>query len=219
VVRSNCGRKAYAVCLTRLAEFSMLHRGVSLVLGAWDRRPELVRRVHRVLRRPDESLSGRRGAFVVAGLVLGLLGGALALTRSPQLVGFVAPVEPAAQASAQLRVAPAAGLREVSLRTPEEPVKLVKANLPRTRIQTPSRPRQPRNVAANQMAMNRNVSEQQGQGSQKLVSENMDRQDWVVLTEWRSDAPSAHVVFAVARDNRPSYAAVQFANGWLIVQI
>ena len=54
VLRSNAAPKAYAVCLTRLAEFSMVHNRVSLVLGAWERQSELVRRVHRLLRRPAE---------------------------------------------------------------------------------------------------------------------------------------------------------------------
>ena len=52
VLRSSAGRKAYAMCLTHLAEYSMLQRSFTLVLGAWERRPELVRRVQRILRQP-----------------------------------------------------------------------------------------------------------------------------------------------------------------------
>ena len=37
VLRASAGRKAYAICLTRLAEYSMLRRSFSLVLGAWER--------------------------------------------------------------------------------------------------------------------------------------------------------------------------------------
>jgi beta-lactamase regulating signal transducer with metallopeptidase domain len=62
VVRSTAGRKAYALCLTHLAEFAILRRSFSLVLGAWERRPELVRRVHRILAQPVRSM-GRRPAL------------------------------------------------------------------------------------------------------------------------------------------------------------
>ena len=41
VLSSSCGRKAYARCLTHLAEYSMLRRGLSLALGAWERQSEL----------------------------------------------------------------------------------------------------------------------------------------------------------------------------------
>jgi len=49
VLRTTGARKAYAVCLASLAEHTLVRRGVSLALGAWERRPELVRRVHRIL--------------------------------------------------------------------------------------------------------------------------------------------------------------------------
>src|ERR1700733_4785686 len=66
VLRSNRGRKAYAVCLTRLAEYSMLQRSLSLVLGAWERQSELVRRVHRILGRPGKS-RGRKQTLLLTG--------------------------------------------------------------------------------------------------------------------------------------------------------
>ena len=40
----------------------MARRGLSLVLGAWERQSELVRRVHRILRRPAERMSGWQAA-------------------------------------------------------------------------------------------------------------------------------------------------------------
>jgi hypothetical protein len=60
VLRRSRRRKAYAICLTRLAEFAMVRRGMSLVLGAWERQSEVVRRVHRILRRPVAAMSARR---------------------------------------------------------------------------------------------------------------------------------------------------------------
>jgi hypothetical protein len=40
-----------------------------------------------------------------------------------------------------------------------------------------------------------------------------------VLTEWEFTEPPPRLMFAVAQDHGPSYAAVAMPNGWLIVQI
>jgi beta-lactamase regulating signal transducer with metallopeptidase domain len=71
VVRSSAGRKAYALCLTHLAEYSILRRSFSLVLGAWERRPELVRRVHRILRQPVRSMGRKPAIFATGGVLAG----------------------------------------------------------------------------------------------------------------------------------------------------
>jgi bla regulator protein blaR1 len=89
VMQSSAGRKAYAVCLTRLAEFSLFRRSFSLVLGLWERRPELVRRIQRIVSQPVRSM-GRRPAMAATGsLLAGALGCAVVLSHSPQLVSFV----------------------------------------------------------------------------------------------------------------------------------
>ena len=89
VMQSSAGRKAYALCLTRLAEFSLFRRSFSLVLGLWERRPELVRRIQRIVSQPVRSM-GRRPAMAATGsLLAGALGCAVALSHSPQLVSFV----------------------------------------------------------------------------------------------------------------------------------
>src|SRR4051794_21437731 len=94
VMQSSAGRKAYALCLTRLAEFSLFRRSFSLVLGLWERRPELVRRIQRIVSQPVRSM-GRRPAMAATGsLLAGALGCAVALSHSPQLVSFV-PTRPA----------------------------------------------------------------------------------------------------------------------------
>jgi hypothetical protein len=98
VMRSSAGRKAYALCLTRLAEFSLFRRSFSLVLGLWDRRPELVRRVQRIISQPVRSM-GRRPAMAATGSVLaGALGCAVALSHSPQFVSFLPAHQPVLQA-------------------------------------------------------------------------------------------------------------------------
>ncbi len=74
VLRLTKAPKAYATCLTNLAEHRLGRSAAALSLGAWERESELARRVHSIL------LGGRRmgtaQAQVVMGvLVLGLLGG------------------------------------------------------------------------------------------------------------------------------------------------
>lgn len=207
VLRTSASRKAYAICLTRLAEYSMVSRGLSLVLGAWERHSELARRIRRILLRPAKSMRGRPAAIASAGLVLAALASGIVLARSPQLVSFV----PLAQTVARTRptwprVSPAqSAIRsEMNFREPRPQPQLVKAVMPSRPVRTAHKPRQ-----AGVSALNRGMS--------RLPASH--RQVWVVLTEWRSTATPSEMVIAVARQPRTSFAAVPIANGWLIVQI
>ena len=85
--------RAYATCLANLAERNFQHRTESLSLGAWDRRSELARRVHRILlSRP--ALSPAAASSILAILSAGLMFGSFELSRCPQLVAFVPNVPP-----------------------------------------------------------------------------------------------------------------------------
>jgi hypothetical protein len=92
VMQSSAGRKAYALCLTRLAELSLFRRGYSLMLGLWERRPELVRRIQRIVAQPVRRMGRRPAAAATGSLLAGALGCAVALSHSPQLVSFL-PVQ------------------------------------------------------------------------------------------------------------------------------
>jgi len=93
VIRRTHAPRAYAACLTSLAERGLRHRADAvsldaLSLGAWQRRPELVRRVHSVLLR--KQVLGTFGfRSLLAGLGLSLVLGAVELAQCPQLVAFV----------------------------------------------------------------------------------------------------------------------------------
>lgn len=216
VLRSMSGRKAYAVCLTRLAEHSMLRRGVSLALGAWERQSELVRRVHRILRSPSETMSRRRTIALAGTVIAGVLVCAAGLARSPQLVSFTAPVQTEAQDL------PAPDFRTASPERFGMPAhaQLAKAVMPERPLQSslvakPANAAQP--VAKNAVlkSVKRHIAPRQ--------------QAWVVMTEWNDGGDSSQVVFTVAKGNRTlpkqrqgdgfSYAAVPIPNGWLIFQI
>jgi hypothetical protein len=58
VLRLTKAPKAYATCLTNLAEHRLGRRAAALTLGAWERRSELSRRVHSILERGLERREG-----------------------------------------------------------------------------------------------------------------------------------------------------------------
>ena len=101
VVRRTQAPRAYAACLTTLAERGLeqrelLRRAQALSLGAFERRPELVHRVHSILRR-KQALHPLAAGALVSVLGCGLVVGSVELARTPQLVAFVAAPEPDAQ--------------------------------------------------------------------------------------------------------------------------
>ena len=95
VIRVTRAPRAYAACLTTLAERGLEYRiraREALSLGAWQRRPELAHRVHSLLRvKPSLGPWGARGLTAV--LVCGLAFGSVELAHCPQLVAFV-PANP-----------------------------------------------------------------------------------------------------------------------------
>jgi beta-lactamase regulating signal transducer with metallopeptidase domain len=104
VVRRTQAPRAYAACLATLAERGLqqrdlLRRAHALSLGAFTRRPELVHRVHSILRR-KQALNPLVASALVGVVGFGLVIGGLELSRSPQLVAFVAAPEMAAQVAA-----------------------------------------------------------------------------------------------------------------------
>jgi hypothetical protein len=135
VLQSSCTRKAYAMCLTRLAEDSVLRRKLTLALGAWERRSELVSRVQRLLR-PGQSMGSRQAKLVTGGLLVAISGGSLALTRSPQLVGFASMDSGGVQTSAARETNPhIRGMRESNMGGTVGSVQLVKAVMPQSPVQ------------------------------------------------------------------------------------
>lgn len=98
VVRRTQAPRAYAACLTALAERGLqqrelMRRAQALSLGAFERRPELVNRVHSILRR-KQALHPLAAGALVAVVGCGLIAGSVALARSPQLVAFDAAPSP-----------------------------------------------------------------------------------------------------------------------------
>lgn len=106
VVRITQAPRAYAACLTSLAERGIAHRREALSLGAWQHRSELVSRVHRILQ-AHRGLSPAAARLLLGAFGCGLFVLTFELARCPQLVAFVPAAEtahaaPALATSAQL---------------------------------------------------------------------------------------------------------------------
>jgi hypothetical protein len=248
VIRSSAGRKAYAMCLARLAEFSLVRRGFSLVLGLWERRPELVRRVQRIVGQPVRSM-GRRSAMAATGGVLaGALGCALALSDSPQLISFL-PAQQAVLQGSSLdphEVARAIG------GTPQLMKAAMPAGLAASRRALPIAPSEagadanPHSGSRNRdlghpvspvhRAVLKRAQRLQPAGSEVATVNtpavpatlpSIDQRAVIVLTEVTMFQGPPRVMRAASPDQRTArptalratYAIVPTPNGWLIIQI
>jgi len=113
VVRRTQAPRAYAACLASLAERGLTRRAEALSLGAFERRPELVRRVHCVLRR-QRALHPLAARALMSVVGCGLLLASVEMARCPQTVAFVTSSKPHAQARSS---APAQSESEGNIRT------------------------------------------------------------------------------------------------------
>lgn len=102
VIRATRAPRAYAACLTSLAERGLRRRAEALSLGAWQRRAELVNRVHSILAHP-RALSPFATRALLGTLGCGLIAGSIELARCPQFIAFIPhqPAQSLAQASPQ----------------------------------------------------------------------------------------------------------------------
>ena len=219
VLRLTKAPKAYATCLTNLAEHRLGRRAAALSLGAWEKRSELARRVQSILRAGERM--GRTQARVVMGaLVLGLLGGSAELARCPQLVSFSRAAMPVT-AEAQSVSETGAIYQTVAFHPSRNAAgevaggahqTLLKATMPvDSGVRPVSQPavKHHRGVVApalHRTRVNRAAMER-SRGLMVLTSwDGFERRETVVsVTQGR-------VVFT-------SYAAVPTAGGWLVIQL
>ena len=203
--------KAYAKCLTSLAEQRLHHRTLSLTLGAWERQSELARRVHSILQR-SEPMGRTQSRVLLTVLTLALFGGAAELSRCPQFVSFSNPA-PALQT-----IAAAPQYQPVVSTTPTAAHEtLLKASMPSqpAAAPIPAVRRKPRRTSPS-----------------PLRQANADRapapqmQQWVVLTSSTQTgaAGTSHISRMVLTapstpDLLPAFAAVPTDLGWLIIQL
>ena len=193
VVASTAAPFDYAHCLTRLAEHRLHRRSLALSLAAWSRQSELARRIHTLLR-PMRTMSPLQARASITLLTLGLVTGAAEMARAPHLISFTdaadAITAPIKQATATIDQ-PATHAIPVSFTQTEQPHEtLLKAVMPQPT--TKSRARKPHSQP-------------------RLILTTTPQP----TARTRNSYRQAYIL----TDFSPSYAAVPFGNGWLIIQL
>ena len=223
VLRFTKAPKAYATCLTNLAEQRLGRRAAALSLGAWEKQSELVQRVHSILRR-SEGMGRTQAGVVMSVLVLGLVGGAAELSRCPQVVSFsggAMPLHEEAQSFASDGVGyqavafhPSAGAVPVVGMAHET---LLKASMPMgTAVQVPQRKTQ---VAAKRHRPVHAASLMRVK-QDRAMQRNQQMERWMLLTTWEdSSQPKMVLTVSGERVFSSSFAAVPTEGGWLVIQL
>jgi hypothetical protein len=210
VLRLTKAPKAYATCLTNLAEHRLGRKSAALSLGAWEKRSELARRVHSILR-GGEGMGRTQARVVMSALVLALLGGAAGLARCPQFVSFSRAALPVSAAAQGLPP----GYQPVMFRASGNPAgaaheTLLKASMPMDRgVQPVGRTATKLQRTKSAPALLR--SRQRRMGTQQF-------RRYVVLSSW--DESGRPMLLTVdERVFSSSYAALPTAGGWLLIQL
>jgi hypothetical protein len=205
VLQATGAPKAYAACLARIAEYALVQRGISLALafvGRRGRKPEISRRVERILAVPTRTASPlhRRlamGALFAAGaLSVGLL------SAIPQLISF-GPARTAPSADIASSPIYAAAYRE-SL----PPTRAVKMILPAA-LNTNATP-MPRLLRTRAAA---------GHRARRLSPRQVSDTHMIVMTQWTVPTRPLRQIMTSFQVSPDSYAAIRFADGWLLVQL
>ncbi|WP_260177976.1 M56 family metallopeptidase [Tunturibacter empetritectus] len=226
VLRLTKAPKAYAACLTGLAEQRLGRRAATLSLGAWEGRSELAQRVHSILRR-SEGMGRTQARVMMSVLVLGLVGGAAELARCPEVVSFsggAAPLHADARSFAAAGVEyQAVGFHasfpvsRTSAAMGAAHETLLKASMPMNSVRQVS-PQQSvvaakRRHAVHSAALLRAKQDRAMQRAQRM-------QGWVVMTSWEeSSQPRMVLTVSSERVFSSSFAAVPTAGGWLVIQL
>jgi beta-lactamase regulating signal transducer with metallopeptidase domain len=217
VLKITKARKAYAACLTNLAEHSLLRRGISLALGAWERQSELSQRVHRILNRPEFVMRGWQAGVVGGVLVLGVAGGATTLARSPQLISFVTDASRPLNASAiGVEVVPPSvpKLSPVSLSGQRAHATMTKASMPMDDSGVKPVSGMPHRSATRMLTAKHAPYRLQNRNAQPSVYR------LVMVSEWHEEiVQPARLTLAVQEETGSMYASVPTANGLLIIQL
>jgi hypothetical protein len=220
VLRLTKAPKAYATCLTNLAEHRLGARAALLSLGAWERKSELARRVHSILL-GGKSMGTAQSRVVMGTLVLGLLGGSAELARCPQLVSFSRAALPV---GAEAQNSSGAGLGYVPVAFhPSDNVRgaahetLLKASMP---VDRGIHPVKPTVVKHRRAAVRNSVLRRSPQDSAGV----RPARGWVLLTSWDEPERPGMVLSGglpgmQERVISISYAAVPTAGGWLVIQL
>lgn len=210
VLRATGARKAYAICLANLAERSMMRRGLSLALGAWERQSELAKRIHRLLRRPEGEMGRAQTVALMGVMLVGMTVGLTELSRTPQLVSFQSGAKVASAMPVVASATAATNFEPVAFK-PAAGVQgsravMVNAVMPRKRVSAGA-------VAATQSGVSR-VPNAAVEPRQRRRSQSAE-----TLIGWKQESAPAAMTLTFSQDSQFTYAAIRIPDGWLIVQL
>lgn len=195
--------KVYALCLTNLAEYSLLRRNLSLTLGAWSKKSELGHRVHRILYRSEKSLSRNTGFAVTAMFVAALLGCSISLARVPSIVSF-SSYDAIKTSNESAVVADSAVAQTVDHRGQLAPT-LVKAIMHEPQVAAPTRHVHQHHAGADI--------------PKSRLRHSISTPNVFVRTSLESQTRLPGLILTVYETTEPTYAAVPIGNGWLVIQL
>ncbi len=202
VMRATGARKAYATCLANLAEQSLVRRGVTLALGAWERQSELGRRVRRILHGPEGEM-GRAAMVASLGvLAVGVVAGMAAMVRTPELVSFKSSPKSVTMGAVTYQSPMGRpvmqGAHEV----------LAKAVMPPARVRAVS--------SVKPVASVPKVSRIPNAETTRMIRR---AQPMETLIGWEQEGAPTPRLLKFAGDSQFTYAAIPVQDGWLIVQL
>lgn len=216
VVRITNSPRAYAACLTSLAERGLERRAEALSLGAWHRRSELVHRVHGILLR-KRGLSRVAAAALLGTVGCAMLAGSVEMARCPQLVEFVPAQKNLAMTPARQQELTAMLAREEAeskmALPPGYHVKKAKALTPENRDSGLSHvaKRESRPCAARPRVKDVSATRAQQIAKADVAGDRVNagaEQRWVVLAAWeevqtvsRTDGPTSDAVSDYGADD------------------
>jgi beta-lactamase regulating signal transducer with metallopeptidase domain len=206
VLRLTKAPKAYATCLTSLAEHSLDYRTMSLSLGAWEKQSELSRRVYSILRR-TEGMTRPQATLVLSALILALFGGVTGLVRCPQFVSF-SELKPIARAEAQSL--PAAEFHNVVFNPSTGPhPTLLKASMPSSQ-----------SSGRTSLIKQKSRHHSSAPATQHVKKTANRTHQALMLTDWpESDRPRIILTVMGQHHFLAPYAAMHTDSGWLVIQL
>jgi beta-lactamase regulating signal transducer with metallopeptidase domain len=206
VMRATGARKAYAMCLANLAEQSLIRRGVTLALGAWERQSELGRRVRRILRGPEGEMGCAATVASMGVLAVGVLAGMAAMARTPELVSFTSSPKSVAVGAVAYQ-SPMA--RPVGMQGAHEV--MAKAVMPPARV---------RAVSSAKPVMGVTGAPKVSRIPNAEAPQTMRRaQAMETLIGWDQESVPTPRLLKFEGDSQFTYAAIPVQDGWLIVQL
>ena len=212
VLRATRARKAYAACLARVAEHSLVRRSVGLalgILGEWRRRPELARRVDRILANPGPAMRPTQVRLATGLLLTGVLSGVTVLAHSPTLVSFAPNISQStigdlAQAPIAVPFASTGGLPRVTLTRAALPSGLAQAPALATLPKQAHRPRL-RTVTHNRILR---------RSAPVLVLAHWDQ-----LPSFAPQTTGLTLTPVAMPEVKTWYTAIPWRDGWIVVQL